>query len=193
METTRVTSVSGFRWTRYYCRGVCAGSGRCPWRIEAGRASRRRAGARARGIAMAQLGDLVRAKALRVVLRVRSVRKRRWCARCALPRPRSRLFRATWAGLRRARCGAGDARTARRPGERRACADSRGPAPPPIRRLDEAERTLADLDPAPFPPASRAAHELVVAGIAIGSRGRRQRARRSSGPSAPRSRPVSRR
>ena len=36
-----------------------------------------------------------------------------------------------------------------------------------IGRLDEAERTLADLDPAPFPPASRAAHELVVAGIAM--------------------------
>jgi DNA-binding transcriptional ArsR family regulator len=36
-----------------------------------------------------------------------------------------------------------------------------------IGRLDEAERTLADLDPTPFPPASRAAHELVVAGIAM--------------------------
>jgi hypothetical protein len=36
-----------------------------------------------------------------------------------------------------------------------------------IGRLDEAERALAGLDPAPFPPASRAAHELVVAGIAI--------------------------
>jgi hypothetical protein len=36
-----------------------------------------------------------------------------------------------------------------------------------IGRLDEAERMLAELDPAPFPPASRAAHELVVAGIAI--------------------------
>jgi tetratricopeptide (TPR) repeat protein len=34
-------------------------------------------------------------------------------------------------------------------------------------RLDEAERMLAKLDPAPFPPASRAAHELVVAGIAM--------------------------
>jgi hypothetical protein len=36
-----------------------------------------------------------------------------------------------------------------------------------IGRLDEAERTLAELDPTPFPPASRAAHELVVAGIAM--------------------------
>ncbi|HEY6358922.1 MAG TPA: hypothetical protein VIX35_11790, partial [Vicinamibacterales bacterium] len=36
-----------------------------------------------------------------------------------------------------------------------------------IGRLDEGERTLAKLDPAPFPPALRAAHELVVAGIAM--------------------------
>src|SRR5215470_16853222 len=36
-----------------------------------------------------------------------------------------------------------------------------------IGRLDDAERTLAALDPATLPPASRSAHELVVAGIAI--------------------------
>jgi hypothetical protein len=36
-----------------------------------------------------------------------------------------------------------------------------------IGRLDEAERALAKLDPAPFPPASRAAYELAVAGIAM--------------------------
>src|SRR5262249_27662736 len=36
-----------------------------------------------------------------------------------------------------------------------------------IGRLDEAERLLGALDPTPFPPASRAAHELVVAGIAM--------------------------
>jgi hypothetical protein len=36
-----------------------------------------------------------------------------------------------------------------------------------IGRLGEAERALAGLDPAPFPPASRAAYELVVAGIAM--------------------------
>jgi hypothetical protein len=38
-------------------------------------------------------------------------------------------------------------------------------------RLDEAELKLADLDPSLFPPASRTAHELVLAGIAM--RGRR--------------------
>jgi hypothetical protein len=36
-----------------------------------------------------------------------------------------------------------------------------------IGRLDEAERALTALDPAPFPPPSRAAYELVVAGIAV--------------------------
>jgi DNA-binding transcriptional ArsR family regulator len=36
-----------------------------------------------------------------------------------------------------------------------------------IGRLDEAERMLAGFDPAPFPPASRTVHELVIAGIAI--------------------------
>lgn len=36
-----------------------------------------------------------------------------------------------------------------------------------IGRLEEAENLLAKLDPAPFPPALRTAHELVVAGIAM--------------------------
>ena len=36
-----------------------------------------------------------------------------------------------------------------------------------IGRLDDAERKLAGFDPAPLPPALRTAHELVVAGIAI--------------------------
>jgi len=36
-----------------------------------------------------------------------------------------------------------------------------------VGKLDDAERELADLDPTPFPPASRAAYELAVAGIAI--------------------------
>ncbi|ACP24165.1 conserved hypothetical protein [Sinorhizobium fredii NGR234] len=36
-----------------------------------------------------------------------------------------------------------------------------------VGRLDGAERALADIDPAPLPPASRAAYELAVAGIAI--------------------------
>ncbi len=38
-----------------------------------------------------------------------------------------------------------------------------------IGRLDAAEAGLAELDPTPFPPALRAAHELVAAGIAMRS------------------------
>jgi hypothetical protein len=36
-----------------------------------------------------------------------------------------------------------------------------------IGRIDEAERTLAELDPSPLPPASRTVHELLAAGIAM--------------------------
>jgi hypothetical protein len=36
-----------------------------------------------------------------------------------------------------------------------------------IGRIDEAERMLAELDPATYPPATRTVHELVVAGIAM--------------------------
>jgi len=36
-----------------------------------------------------------------------------------------------------------------------------------IGQLGDAERTLAGLDPAPLPPASKAAHALVVAGLAV--------------------------
>ena len=50
-----------------------------------------------------------------------------------------------------------------------------------IGRLDEAEKTLAELDPAPLPPASRAAHELVVAGIAM-RRLRTEAGARCAGP-----------
>ncbi len=36
-----------------------------------------------------------------------------------------------------------------------------------IGRLDDAEQMLSDLDPTPFPPASRTFHELVIAGISM--------------------------
>ena len=36
-----------------------------------------------------------------------------------------------------------------------------------IGRIDDAERLLTTLDPSPFPPASRTAYELMVAGIAL--------------------------
>ncbi len=59
-----------------------------------------------------------------------------------------------------------------------------------IGRLDDAEQMLAGLDPTPFPPASRSAHELVVAGIAMrrlrtkaasAALGRAERAARQAG------------
>ena len=62
-----------------------------------------------------------------------------------------------------------------------------------IGHLDEAERALADLNPALFPPASRTAHELVVAGIAM-RRLRTKAARAALAPcrtcSAPRTHPC---
>ena len=55
-----------------------------------------------RGIAMAQLGDLVRAKALlRRAARAFGPREAVARAGASSPRPRSRSSRATWAGLRR--------------------------------------------------------------------------------------------
>ena len=123
-----------------------------------------------RGIAMAQLGDFVRAKALlrsaarafgpkEAVARAQ-VRRRRGRDRARLARPR--LARE---GARRS---AGDARSARRPGERRACALSRGPAPPADRAP---RRGRARRSPSSTRRSSRrrlrAAHELIVAGIAM--------------------------
>jgi tetratricopeptide (TPR) repeat protein len=122
-----------------------------------------------RGIAMAQLGDFVRAKALlqgaarafgpkEAVARARCVvaeaeialvsRDLGWPAK-ALDAARATLEKhGDWV----------NAAHARHLEARRLLL---------IGRLDEAERALAKLDPAPFPPASRAAYELAVAGIAM--------------------------
>ena len=62
-----------------------------------------------------------------------------------------------------------------------------------IGRIDQAESALAELDPAVLPPALRTAHELVVAGIAIGGCGRRRHVQRSIARRARRARHVSRR
>lgn len=122
-----------------------------------------------RGIAMAQLGDLVRAKDLL-----------RRAARAFGPRE----------AVARARCIVGEAEIALASRDlgwpaktldaARATLEAHGDLLNGaharyleirrlllIGRLDEAERRLAELDPAPFPPASRTAHELVVAGIAM--------------------------
>jgi len=122
-----------------------------------------------RGIAMAQLGDLVRAKALlRRAKRAFGPKEAVACARCVVAEAEIALVSRDldWSAkaLDAARA------TLEAHGDRVNAAHARYLEVRRlllIERLDEAERRLAELDPAPFPPASRTVHELVVAGIAI--------------------------
>ena len=122
-----------------------------------------------RGIAMAQLGDLVRAKALlRRATRAFGPKEVVARARCVVAEAEIALASRdlSWRGkaLDAARA------TLEEHGDRANAAYARHLEVRRlllIGRLDEAERTLAALDPSPFPPASRTAHELVVAGIAM--------------------------
>src|SRR5271168_4141157 len=122
-----------------------------------------------RCIAMAQLGDLVRAKALlRSAARAFGPKEAVARARCVVAEAEIALVSRDlgWAAkaLDSARW------TLEAHGDRVNAAHARNLE---VRRLllighlDEAERALAELDPAPFPPASRVAHELAVAGIAM--------------------------
>ncbi|MGK6316549.1 helix-turn-helix domain-containing protein [Neorhizobium sp. DT-125] len=122
-----------------------------------------------RGIAMAQLGDLARAKALlKSAARAFSPREAMARARCIVAEAEIALVSRdlTWPAkaldTARAvleahgdRINAAHARTIE---IRRLLL---------IGRLDEAERMLSEFDAVPLPPALRAAHELAVAGIAI--------------------------
>ena len=122
-----------------------------------------------RGIAMAQLGDLVRAKALlRSAARAFSPKEAVARARCVVAEAEiafvSRDLGWSAKALDAARA------TLEAHGDRINAAHARNLEVRRlllIGRLEEAERTLAELDPAPFPPAFRAAHELVAAGIAM--------------------------
>ena len=122
-----------------------------------------------RGIAMAQLGDLVRAKALlRRAARAFGPTEAVARARCLVAEAEIALASRdlSWPvkALDAARA------TLEAHGDRLNAAHARYLAVRRlllIGRLDEAERALADLDPTPLPPAYRAAHGLVVAGIAI--------------------------
>ena len=122
-----------------------------------------------RGIAMAQLGELVRAKTLlRSAARAFGAKEAVARARCVVAEAEIALVSRdlSWPekALEAARA------TLEAHGDRVNAAHARTLAVRRlllIGRLDEAERLLAELDPAPFPPASRAAHELVVAGIAM--------------------------
>jgi len=122
-----------------------------------------------RGIAMAQLGDLVRAKALvRSAARAFGAKEAVARARCIVAEAEIALASRDLGWPAKALDAARETLEAH--GDRVNAAHARYLA---VRRLllighlDEAERTLAGLDPMPFPPALRAAHELVVAGIAI--------------------------
>src|SRR4051794_36860848 len=118
-----------------------------------------------RGIAMAQLGDLVRAKALlRSATRAFGPREAVARARCVVAEAEIALASRdlSWAAesLDRARATLeahgdhGNAAHARYLEIRRLLL---------IGRVNEAERLLAGLSPAPFSPASTTVHELVVA------------------------------
>jgi hypothetical protein len=122
-----------------------------------------------RGIAMAQLGDLVRAKVLLgSAARAFGPKEAVARARCVVAEAEIALVSRDlgWPvkALDAARA------TLEEHGDRVNVALARHLQ---VRRLllighiDEAERTLAELDATSLPPASRTAHELVVAGIAV--------------------------
>jgi hypothetical protein len=122
-----------------------------------------------RGIAMAQLGDLVRAKVLlQRAVRAFGPKEAMARARCIVAEAEVALAsrELSWPAKRLDAARA----TLEAHGDRANAAHARHLE---VRRLllvgqlDEAERGLAGLDPTPFPPALRAAHELVVAGIAM--------------------------
>jgi len=122
-----------------------------------------------RGIAMAQLGDFVRAKTLlRRAARTFGAKEAVARARCIVAEAEialvSRDLGFPAKALDAARL------TLEQHGDRLNAAHARYLEVRRlllIGRLDEAEHALAKLDPTPFPPASQAAHELVVAGIAM--------------------------
>jgi len=122
-----------------------------------------------RGIAMAQLGDFVRAKALlRRAARAFGPKEAVARARCVVAEAEIALVSRDlgWPAktLDAARA------TLEEHGDRANAAHARHLE---VRRLlligriDEAERALGDLDPGSLTPPSRTTHELVVAGIAI--------------------------
>jgi len=122
-----------------------------------------------RGIAMAQLGDFARAKALlRKAARAFGPKEAVARARCIVAEAEIALVSRDLSFSAKALEGARAA--LERHGDRTNAAHARHLE---IRRLlligrlDEAERALAKFDAAPLPPALRAAHALVVAGVAM--------------------------
>ncbi len=122
-----------------------------------------------RGIAMARLGDLVRAKSLlQAAARAFGPREVVARARCVVAEAEIALVSRDLAWPTKALDAARVTLDAHRDwlnaAHARHLAIRRSVL---IGRLDEAERLLGEIDPARFPPALRAAHELVTAGIAM--------------------------
>src|SRR5207247_8279507 len=122
-----------------------------------------------RGIAMAQLGDLVRAKTLlRSAARAFGPKEAVARARCVVAEAEIALVSRDLGWPTKAVDAARVTLEAH--GDRVNAAHARNLE---VRRLlligriDEAGHALAELNPAAFPPASRAAHELLVAGVAL--------------------------
>jgi hypothetical protein len=124
-----------------------------------------------RGIAMAQLGDLVRAKALlRSAARAFGPKEAVARARCIVAEAEIALVSRDLAWPPKALDAARTTLEAH--GDHVNGAHARHLAMRRlilIGRLDEAKRMLGELDPALLPPAWKAAHELVIAGIAMRS------------------------
>jgi hypothetical protein len=122
-----------------------------------------------RGIAMAQLGDFARAKDLvKRAARAFGAKEAVARARCVVAEAEIALVSRELGWPTKALDAART--TLEQAGDRLNAAHARHLEVRRlllVGRLDEAERTLGGLDPAPFPPASRAAHELAVAGIAM--------------------------
>ena len=122
-----------------------------------------------RGIAMAQLGDFVRAKALlRSAARTFSPKEAAARARCVVAEADVALVSrdAAWpAGALKAAWATLEAHGDRVNGAYARYLEVRRLLL--VGRVDDAERMLAELNAAPLPPALRTVHQLVVAGIAI--------------------------
>jgi tetratricopeptide (TPR) repeat protein len=122
-----------------------------------------------RGIAMAQLGDLVRAKALlRSAARAFGQKEAVARARCVIAEAEIALASRDLGWPAKALDAART--TLEEHGDRANATHARYLEARRlllIGRIDEAERRLAKLDPALLPPVYRTAHELVVAGIGM--------------------------
>ena len=122
-----------------------------------------------RGIALAQLGDVERARPLvRRAARAFGAKDPVARARCVVAEAEialaSRDLGWPTAALEAARA------TLERHGDRRNAAYAdylAGRRLVLMGRQEQAEQVLSGLDPAPFPPALRAVHELALAGIAL--------------------------